>query len=182
MGLLDAFLGTIDNAKRGVKNSLTDFATDPRAFMQMRLAQAAEALPANPSQQSIMPGVNQVGMGTQSPGLLDWGMTTGLNTPVQVGLLGHTVYHGSPHKFDKFDASKIGTGEGAQAYGHGLYFAENPKVAKEYAINLANRDLANQGRLNAHANAKRLATLAGDPKYAADDIRSVLELNPEHEQ
>jgi hypothetical protein len=42
------------------------------------------------------------------------------------------VYHGSPHKFDKFDASKIGTGEGNQAYGHGLYFAENPGVAKTY--------------------------------------------------
>lgn len=43
-----------------------------------------------------------------------------------------TVYHGSPHKFDEFDLSKIGTGEGAQAYGHGLYFAENPKVAQQY--------------------------------------------------
>jgi hypothetical protein len=43
-----------------------------------------------------------------------------------------TAYHGSPHKFDKFDSSKIGTGEGAQAYGHGLYFAENPDVAKSY--------------------------------------------------
>jgi len=43
-----------------------------------------------------------------------------------------TVFHGSPHKFSKFDASKIGTGEGAQAYGHGLYFAENPAVAKSY--------------------------------------------------
>ena len=45
---------------------------------------------------------------------------------------GAIVYHGSPHKFDKFDSSKIGTGEGAQAYGHGLYFAENPEVAKSY--------------------------------------------------
>jgi hypothetical protein len=42
------------------------------------------------------------------------------------------AYHGSAHRFDRFDMSKIGTGEGAQAYGHGLYFAENPKVAKEY--------------------------------------------------
>ena len=48
-----------------------------------------------------------------------------------------TVFHGSPHKFSKFDASKIGTGEGAQAYGHGLYFAENPKVAQDYADVLA---------------------------------------------
>lgn len=42
------------------------------------------------------------------------------------------VWHGSPHKFDKFDSSKIGTGEGAQAYGHGLYLAENPAVADSY--------------------------------------------------
>lgn len=45
---------------------------------------------------------------------------------------GAIVWHGSPHKFDKFDASKIGTGEGAQAYGHGLYLAENQKVAEAY--------------------------------------------------
>lgn len=43
-----------------------------------------------------------------------------------------TVYHGSPHNFDQFDIKKIGTGEGAQAYGHGLYVAESPAVAKTY--------------------------------------------------
>jgi hypothetical protein len=43
-----------------------------------------------------------------------------------------TAFHGSPHDFDKFDLSRIGTGEGAQAYGRGLYFAENEGVAKEY--------------------------------------------------
>src|SRR5512139_1797003 len=46
---------------------------------------------------------------------------------------GAIVWHGSPHKFDKFDSSKIGTGEGAQAYGHGLYLAESPEVATQYA-------------------------------------------------
>jgi hypothetical protein len=45
---------------------------------------------------------------------------------------GAVVWHGSPHKFDAFDSSKIGTGEGAQAYGHGLYLAENPTIAKTY--------------------------------------------------
>ena len=50
------------------------------------------------------------------------------------GTLGMNVYHGSPHKFDKFDMSKVGTGEGAQAYGHGLYFAENPQVASAYRV------------------------------------------------
>lgn len=47
------------------------------------------------------------------------------------------AYHGSPHDFDQFSLEKIGTGEGAQAYGHGLYFAENPRVAADYAKRLA---------------------------------------------
>lgn len=43
-----------------------------------------------------------------------------------------TAYHGTAADFDKFDIGKIGTGEGAQAYGHGLYFAEADLVGKEY--------------------------------------------------
>lgn len=50
---------------------------------------------------------------------------------------GAIVWHGSPHRFDKFDASKIGTGEGAQAYGHGLYLAESPEVARIYSADRA---------------------------------------------
>ena len=42
------------------------------------------------------------------------------------------AFHGSPYDFDKFDMSKMGTGEGAQAYGRGLYFSENEEVAKNY--------------------------------------------------
>ena len=57
---------------------------------------------------------------------------------------GITAYHGSPHDFDKFSLDKIGTGEGAQAYGHGLYFADAEDVAHSYKTNLANakRDTA----------------------------------------
>jgi hypothetical protein len=62
-----------------------------------------------------------------------------LNTPGFRGQRGAIVWHGSPHKFDAFDASKIGTGEGAQAYGHGLYFAESPNVAKQYADELSSK-------------------------------------------
>lgn len=55
------------------------------------------------------------------------------------------VYQGTPHTFPptarnplgEFDASKIGTGEGAQAYGRGVYTAENPTVAKEYQVKLS---------------------------------------------
>ena len=47
--------------------------------------------------------------------------------------------HGSPHAFTAFDFSKMGTGEGAQAYGHGGYFAQgfDSPVAKEYQKQLA---------------------------------------------
>jgi hypothetical protein len=57
-----------------------------------------------------------------------------INNPIKNigGMLGVTAFHGSPYQFDKFDPAKIGTGEGAQAYGHGLYFAENPNVASSY--------------------------------------------------
>lgn len=47
-------------------------------------------------------------------------------------------YHGSPHIFDRFSSDKIGTGEGAQAYGHGLYFAGKKEVAAWYRKNLTN--------------------------------------------
>lgn len=54
------------------------------------------------------------------------------------------AFHGSPHTFDpepghpagRFRLDKIGTGEGAQAFGHGLYFAENEGVARSYRDNV----------------------------------------------
>lgn len=60
------------------------------------------------------------------------------------------VYHGTPHRFaptarnplGEFDASKIGTGEGAQAYGHGIYVAETPVVAQGYQKTLAPQNYA----------------------------------------
>lgn len=53
---------------------------------------------------------------------------------------GITAWHGSPHTFEKFDMSKVGTGEGAQAYGHGMYFAEAPAVAEGYKEALKGKD------------------------------------------
>ncbi len=44
----------------------------------------------------------------------------------------HRAFHGTPHDFDRFTTEKIGTGEGAQAYGWGIYLAENEAVAEGY--------------------------------------------------
>lgn len=47
------------------------------------------------------------------------------------------AYHGTPHRFDKFSLDAIGTGEGAQAYGWGLYFAERRSIAEWYRDTLS---------------------------------------------
>lgn len=104
------------------------------------------------------------------------------NQLLNMGMAGLTVYHGSPHKFDKFDMSKIGTGEGAQAYGHGLYFAESPRVAESYRRALS--DATVDGKVANWSNANDVA--AGwfdafkDRKKAADYLRGQLKNTKVH--
>lgn len=84
------------------------------------------------------------------------------------------AWHGSPHDFEKFDASKIGTGEGAQIYGHGLYFAENPSVAKFYRESLAGMPEPWQLRLNGEPIFDKGADLS---RFPADIQRGAVELH-----
>ena len=79
-----------------------------------------------------------------------------------------TVFHGSPHKFSKFEAKKIGTGEGAQAYGHGLYFAENPAVARQYQESLSDFDMLVDGKPFNPANPAHRAAL--EVKQSGGDV------------
>ena len=71
------------------------------------------------------------------PGMKKGAMPPRVENPIR-------AYHGSPHDFDKFDLSKIGTGEGAQAYGHGTYLAESEAVAKSYRDALAHKGASNE--------------------------------------
>lgn len=47
------------------------------------------------------------------------------------------AYHGSPYDWDKVDMSKIGTGEGATAYGYGFYATQTEPVADWYRRELS---------------------------------------------
>lgn len=49
------------------------------------------------------------------------------------------AWHGSPHDFDEFDLGAIGSGEGNQAHGWGLYFAKKKSVSKNYQKVLSKR-------------------------------------------
>jgi len=98
---------------------------------------------------------------------------------------GFIAYHGSPHDFDKFDMSKIGTGEGAQAYGHGLYFAENEGVAKGYrdALSPDGLGVVARGRLRQHGGDidktieyLRSRDRPGDEPFAINNRQALAEL------
>ncbi|NJL19458.1 MAG: hypothetical protein HC901_04200, partial [Bdellovibrionaceae bacterium] len=63
-------------------------------------------------------------------------------TVLPAGMLAMGGYHGTPHEIDPregFRLDKIGTGEGAQAYGHGLYFAGSDETADYYRRSLSGK-------------------------------------------
>lgn len=53
------------------------------------------------------------------------------------GAFAQRAWHGSPHVFESFSTEHIGTGEGAQAHGWGLYFSADRKIADEYRNRLS---------------------------------------------
>jgi hypothetical protein len=128
-GVLPAIYSGADQLKRGVYGLLTDPMEQVKRAGQSLLQSRADrqalmartfANPERPFQVTDQAGLSQ------------------LTDQVMSGELGFapagiTAFHGTPHNIlGKFDASKIGTGEGAQAYGHGMYFAEAPSVAETY--------------------------------------------------
>ena len=138
------------------------FITNPQAFTQLLtgknplpretgFAAGATGLPAqqgtilNPEYQAYMQGYEQgepvsiAAMATPAAiplakALAPKAGQMAENYMVNQGFMPSLIaYHGTPHTIKgKFDISKVGTGEGAQAYGHGMYFAENPAVATQY--------------------------------------------------
>ena len=89
-------------------------AKEPGAFVKT----LGKALDSEPGQR-LMTLANFIGPGPKMP----------MRAMAPEGPKGIRAYHASPHDFDKFSLKHIGTGEGAQAYGHGLYVAESPAVS-----------------------------------------------------
>lgn len=56
------------------------------------------------------------------------------------------AWHGSPHTFDHFKIEAIGTGEGAQVFGRGFYFAMKEMVARSYSKSTADADFIRKAR------------------------------------
>ncbi len=93
--------------------------------------------------------------------------------------VGMTVYHGSPHIFERFDLKKLGTGEGNQSYGRGMYVAQNPEVAQEYKNKLTvGEHYVNGEALDPynprHYLAKVLNDVSGNTKEAVEFLQSMV--------
>jgi hypothetical protein len=100
------------------------------------------------------------------------------------------VYHGTPHTLPpternplgEFDASKIGTGEGAQAYGYGIYTAEAPDVAKGYANRLGSNLIMVDGKpMDFNDPVHLAASILSDPNNAglpAKNLASAIRYDP----
>jgi hypothetical protein len=162
------------------------FVTNPQAFVQLLtgknalpretgFAAGATGLPAqqgtvlDPSYQAYMQGYEQgepisyAAMATPAAlpvakALAPKAGQMAENYMVNQGFMPSLIaYHGTPHTIKgKFDINKVGTGEGAQAYGHGMYFAENPLVAKEY-----------QNMVRAEINGKSFVPSPFDAEFGA---------------
>lgn len=116
----------------------------------------------------LMTGVNEATRSASQGDYAPAGLMAGLALlpgpdPKITAGKGFKAYHGSPHDFDRFDLSKIGTGEGAQAYGHGLYFAENEEIARYYRDALSGvGQWGNYRPPNKGSYADRIASLFGN--------------------
>jgi hypothetical protein len=80
---------------------------------------------------------------------------------------GIIAFHGSGADFDEFRLEMIGTGEGAQAYGYGLYFTDSEDIAKYYKNTIANRD-AMYGNLPIRYKGQKFAEFEDSAASEAD--------------
>lgn len=135
------------------------FATGQTAGRAYNDLAAGDYKAAAPSLAELLVGMAPI------PGMKKGSMPPRVEKPIK-------AYHGSPHDFDKFDLSKIGTGEGAQAFGHGLYMAENEAVARQY------RDQLSDYNWKDPADAARgyLTQLGGDRQAAIQAAKSQVDL------
>jgi hypothetical protein len=90
------------------------------------------------------------------------------------------AFHGTPHIIgpEGFSLSKIGTGEGVQAYGWGLYFAENPVVADGYRRALSGRVPLGAPRASDSAHVAAARNLIDNGITGDDALRSLSRAYP----
>lgn len=169
--VLQAVLRQIESSVRG--KTLAELAQDPAYLEQLAAGQGQGALVRNLVGDVLAAG--QAFLPTYAD-VLTAGAGKAAALMGAVPMAGPIVYHGTPHTFapvpdnplGAFDATKIGTGEGAQSYGHGIYLAENPSVAKNYQNTLRQQQPWIIDGKSYHGTTTRADATVGD--YAANAL------------
>ena len=97
------------------------------------------------------------------------------------------AWHGSPHDFNEFDLGSIGSGEGNQAHGWGLYFAKDKKVSKLYKEVLSKAQGSNKSSLfkveipNETELLPEQYPISGYSRYVRDSLKNGLHKMPEEQ-
>lgn len=121
-------LADIYSAINTAKRKGSDFVQNPGTSLQQMLGNANDrARGFNQLNDQALAEMQQTGQLTGPAGQQLMQTMGEAYSPV-----GMTVWHGSPHPFAKFDLSKIGTGEGNQAYGRGMYVAQAKNTGEQY--------------------------------------------------
>ena len=182
MGLLGDVYSYGDTLKRKVGGLLSD----PRGTLEQFVGQLGDDMNTNISNMKTGYGFGGNKSVLSDPAQVQAAQRALADYGAQSGMAAATVWHGSPHKFDKFDSSKIGTGEGAQAYGHGLYLAESPDVAQSYQKNLSQfsrfdgKPISGNKDLSSGAKTYLLAENADLPK-AIQNIKDAITRKPNND-
>ena len=170
-GVLPAIYSGADQLKRGVYGLLTN--------PQEQFARASQSLLQSHNERQAL--MKQAFANPERPfQVTDRNAMAQLGNDVLAGELGFapagiTAWHGSPARFNKFDMSKVDTGEGAQFYGHGMYFAESPAVATPYMKNLGEYVTTVNGEIVDSPVAKSIVRVGGDPEKFIKSLQNKIE-------
>lgn len=102
-----------------------------------------------PLKKDVRPNISMYDKATQRKLLVDPSTPESLRERIRRIRGPNQPYHGTSHIVDRFSMDRIGTGEGDQAYGHGLYFTDSIDVARWYrdhATKPSVEDLVFQGK------------------------------------
>ena len=156
-----------------IRNILSPYVTAPINAMERLVNSPAIQYGYAPTEQDVADSFALAGLVT--------GGSAFAPKPQNAMTMGIRAYHGSPHDFPEFSTAKIGTGEGAQAYSRGLYFAENENVARWYRDALsgggkkliagAPEDVSNP----VHMAASLLADHSGNRAAAAQELLAAMQ-------
>ena len=171
--VMDVAPGAVSSAVNTTKNKLSDMGENAQARLDANEnTTTLSSMGAGEIDKAIDTGIAKVGQrfadsqaryfetGRFEPPTAEAPVSIVKPTEAEPGII---AFHGSGADFDKFELGMINTGEGAQAFGHGLYFTDSEDIARFY------RDSTSSGNQVIYKG-KTITNLEDDSVLVEDNI------------